>query len=415
MADKKVQPIIKKVIKKGGHGHHGGAWKIAYADFVTAMMAFFLLMWLLNATTEAQKRGISNYFDPIGIPESSGSGSGGILGGKTVSEAGAAKSDSSPPQMMTTTLPAEQGEVMDFVEEEVILDGEAGITHVITADEEDPSGERYHDDSKSKADGQNGGQKDSSKDTKLSKSKAHLEQDNEKYSGKEKQLAEQKARLAKEALKEEKNLHKEILQENQDFQDIKYSLQGAIDHLPDIKDFSDNVIIDITPEGLRIQIVDREDKSMFEKGSSILNDDANKLLQQMARIFRQIPNKISITGHTDATPYSEDSNYTNWELSSDRAHACRKVFMKSGLTAERIASVVGKKDNELLIPESPTAPQNRRIGIVVMRQSLEKSLNQIQQKAAVSAHPQKAQETPQQKHKKKAKKATKKNESEDEE
>ncbi len=291
--DKAPIIVIKKVIKGGG-GHHGGAWKVAYADFVTAMMAFFLLMWLLNATTEVQRKGISEYFDPTPMEVSSNtSGAGGVMGGLTVSEVGSRAADNQP------------------------------IVH----NDQQPSPDADKPTTKTELDVQ---------------------------------------KAAEEQLREE-------LQKREDaqFEKVKEQIEAAIQN-SELKGLTKNLIIDMTPEGLRIQIVDRDGESMFPTGSSVPYEKTVNLLGSVAAIIRQMPNQISVRGHTDSSPYSMGANYTNWELSADRANASRRVLLKSGINPKKLSNVVGKADTEHLKPEAPTDPQNRRISIILLRDSLTK-------------------------------------------
>ncbi len=287
MSDKDRPIIIKKIKKGGGHGHHGGAWKIAYADFVTAMMAFFLLMWLLNATSEEQKRGIANYFDPITIGERNGGGSG-VMGGQAVTETDGAQQSATSQMTIKKSDPQEKGE---------------------------------------------GGKTVQTK---------YQETDDEA-----------------------------IINEEQTFQQVKEDLEKAMENSPELKEMLKNLIIDETPEGLRIQIVDQNEKSMFPSGSSIMYDHTKNLLKQVASIIHKVPNKLAISGHTDATPYNT-KNYGNWELSSDRANASRRVLEENGVLDQKFASVIGKASEESFVKDNPFAAQNRRISIVLLRRAPQK-------------------------------------------
>ncbi len=297
MAEKSEEtkrPIIIKRIKKGGGGHHGGAWKVAYADFVTAMMAFFLLMWLLNATTEEQRKGIAEYFDPTPMEVSSStSGAGGVMGGMTISVEGAQRSQSSPitPNQTPPTTS---------------LDSEAQI-NAKTAEE-----------------------------------------------------------LTQEALEAEVKAR-----EDKKFEDIKKKIEEQIES-SDLKELKKNLMIDMTPEGLRIQIVDQDGASMFPSGSAVPFEKTTKLLSLVAQIIKSMPNQISIRGHTDGVPYSKGANYTNWELSGDRANASRRVLLQSGIEEKKVSNVVGKADTEHLNVKDAKAPQNRRISVVLLRESMTK-------------------------------------------
>ena len=283
------RPIIIKKVKKSGHGHHGGAWKIAYADFVTAMMAFFLLMWLVSATTEEQRLGIADYFAPTVASESL-SGSGAVLGGRSVTEQGAQSSGSvvvsipnTPPQM-------------------------------------------------SKPD----------KDTREAKAKT------DKADEEDKRFAAQEQALLLEAEQE---------------------LRDAFANRPDLRDLSDHIVIDQTPDGLRIQIVDREGQSSFRVGSAELTPAGQRLIKAVARVIGRLPNRISISGHTDANPFRGANGETNWELSAQRANTSRRVLLASGLAADRIFQVTGKAATEPLLPDNPYRPANRRITILLMREA----------------------------------------------
>ncbi len=295
--------IIKKVVK-GGHAAHGGAWKVAYADFVTAMMAFFLLLWLLNVTTDEQKAGIADHFSPA-APSLSRSGSGGLMGGRSMSPDGAKISDAGVPTVSQSVAPP--------------------ATSDAETEEEDEE-EEYEQ----MADGQ------SAEETIEEISKEQLK----------KELAEQ---------------------EQQAFEKAVDALQQAIQDLPELAELSRHILVDMTPEGMRIQLVDQERKSMFPSGSAALQDHTQTLIGMVTEIVKRLPNKVKITGHTDATPYRTDNGYDNWELSTDRANASRRALLQSGLAPERIAQVTGKADTEPLLPEDPFAASNRRISIVLLR------------------------------------------------
>jgi len=300
------QPIIIKKVVKGGHGAHGGAWKVAYADFVTAMMAFFLLLWLLNVTTDEQKAGIADHFSPAAASLSR-SGSGGIMGGRTMSPEGAKVSDAGVPTVFQSVAPP-------------------ATTDEDTVEEEE---EKEHE---QMADGE------SAEESIEEISRAQLE----------KELAEQ---------------------EQQAFEKAVDAIQQAIQDLPELADLSRHILVDMTPEGMRIQLVDQERKSMFPSGSAALQDHTQTLIGMVTQIVERLPNKVKITGHTDATPYRANNGYDNWELSSDRANASRRALLQSGLAPERIAQVTGKADTEPLLPEDPFAASNRRISIVLLRAS----------------------------------------------
>lgn len=285
--DKAAQPIIVKRIKKGG-GHHGGAWKVAYADFVTAMMAFFLLLWLLNVTTDEQKNAISNYFDPTHPKVSKDtSGAGGVMGGLTMSPKGSMSSMQNP----LTPMQANK--------------------------------ERLRGSS--------------------SQSKVPVKSE---------------AVKAREA-KEEKR-----------FKDAQEQLKQAIQKSPELSALAKNLLIDMTPEGLRIQIIDQDGESMFPSGSDKMFEKTELLLKQITEVILPLPNELSVRGHTDSVKYAPDATYTNWELSADRANASRRVILGSGLPAERLNNVMGKADTEPLIADNPKDSRNRRITIILLKEEL---------------------------------------------
>lgn len=288
------QPIvIKKVVKGGGGGHHGGAWKVAYADFVTAMMAFFLLMWLINTTSPEQKRGVAEYFAPASISQST-SGAGGVLGGTEIGKEGSKSSGA---------------------------DGRASTM---------PRPTTYTDPGKEGAE-----TKETAKDEDISESA----------------LDEALAR-----------------REEMAFQSAAESLRQAMQDMPELAELSKSLLIDQTPEGLRIQIVDQEGLSMFKPGSAEPRPRAKALLRAVAQIINKLPNRITISGHTDSSPTTgQDSG--NWALSFGRADAARKILRENGVPKERIYSVIGKAGSEPLYPDDPYMAGNRRISIVLLRES----------------------------------------------
>ena len=281
--------LIKKVKKVVGGGHHGGAWKVAYADFVTAMMAFFLLMWLINTTSPEQKRGIADYFAPASVSETT-SGSGGILGGTALGEDGSKASGS-----------------MDIIEEQ---------------NPESKPNERPND----KAGGELA---DTSTDT-----------------------------LRKELEK----------RDAENFASAAQSLRQALQEMPELAELSKQIQIDITPEGLRIQLVDQEGRSMFKEGMAAPNDRARILLRAVSKIINQLPNRVTISGHTSANSDGSRSN-GDWSLSAARADQSRLILQSAGVDADRIYQVSGKANSDPLYPDDPTLAGNRRIAIVLLREA----------------------------------------------
>ena len=274
--------IVIKKVKKGGHGgHHGGAWKVAYADFVTAMMAFFLLLWLLNATTEEQKRGIAEYFTPAAFSVASPGADSGVLAGDGLTGEGATKADARAPTVVVQLVPSQASGA---------------------ADEDDIE-----------------------------------------------ELMRQR--------------------EEEAFEEAQEAIRQAIQADPTLAELADQLLMDMTPEGLRIQIIDQEGGSMFPSGSAQMKPRTGGLVRQIAQVVNELPNKVVISGHTDATPFHTEHGYTNWELSSDRANAARRALVDAGVPFERIVQVTGKADTEPFNAEDPFLPENRRISIVLRRGS----------------------------------------------
>jgi chemotaxis protein MotB len=279
--DDSQRPIVIRRIKKQAGGHHGGAWKIAYADFVTAMMAFFLLMWLLGSTAKGDLQGIAEYFrTPLQVAFSGGSGAG-------------------------------------------------DASHVIKS-----------------------GGKD------LTRLEGQIKQGETE--------ALRRTYNLKAAQQELARIEKRKLTE------LKGRLQASIETLPALKPFKNQLLIDITIDGLRVQIVDEQNRPMFAMGSATLQPYTRDILREIAKVLNEVPNRISISGHTDAHPYSGGQRgYSNWELSADRANASRRELLAGGIDESKIARVVGLSSSVLFDPEDPYNPINRRIAIIVMNKRAE--------------------------------------------
>ncbi|AXA90101.1 flagellar motor protein MotB [Massilia sp. YMA4] len=283
MMDDGAKPIIVKRIKKYAGGHHGGAWKIAYADFVTAMMAFFLLMWLLGSTSKGDLNGISEFFKtPLKVAMQGGSGSG----------------DSSS----------------------IIKGGGKDL---------------------SRQDGQvnAGGTETAKKSFNLSAMKAALEKE-----------------------------------ETQRLQTLKERIQSKIESSAALQKFKDQLLLDFTSEGLRIQIVDEQNRPMFPAGKAELQQYTRDILEEIAPVLNDVPNRIGLTGHTDSTPYFSETGYSNWELSADRANASRRALVQGGMQDSKIIRVVGLASAAHLDRKDPFNPINRRISIIVMNKKTEENL-----------------------------------------
>ena len=361
--------IVIKRVKKVAGGHHGGAWKVAYADFVTAMMAFFLLLWLLNATTEQQRQGISNYFAPTNVSDSR-SGAGGVMGGKTMSE-GAMASTGGPPVVFSDIPPdpmvAErdrEGEEGGDVETAGDYEGESDKDGTYNSEERESG---PHD---GRAEGDHGKNRrfDDGSDSQDTRSRAR-----------DMKVDEMDPKAAARAA---------ALAEKQQFEQAVQELRQAIETTPELKDFKQSLIIDQTSEGLRIQIADQEKVAMFPLGGSQMYPQARELLAKIVLAVSKLPHKISVVGHTDSAPFASGRTYGNWELSADRANASRRALVELGLPAARIARVAGLAETDPLVPDDPASARNRRISITLLRQV------QNQQAAVPVAPAQRAQTTP---------------------
>lgn len=273
----KAGPIIIKKIKKGGHGHHGGAWKLAYADFVTAMMAFFLLMWLLAFVPEEVLKGIAEYFDNPWKPS--------MTGGKGTGDA--------------TSIIDGGGEDITRSRGQVKLTNEGAKDIVTEASEED----------------------------------------------------------------------------NQQLEALKARIEALIATNGLLSQFRNQIKIDITAEGLRIHVVDEEKRPMFTLANAKMEPYAAQILDLMAPIINELPNKVSIAGHTDAYPFpGNGKSYSNWELSADRANAARRELINGGLLEDKIMRVIGLAASVHLNPDDPFDSANRRISIIVMNKQTEQGI-----------------------------------------
>ncbi|NIE76880.1 flagellar motor protein MotB [Pantoea sp. Ap-967] len=275
------QPIIIKRVKRFGGGHHGGAWKIAFADFATAMMAFFLVLWLLSTATPEQKIAIAGYFkDPIGFSESGTpyiidlGGSPQLAPEKTIN-----------PEMKSEPTP----------------------------------------------------------DT-------SIQLDKDKVETMAEQVEQERLQL--------------LLQE----------LKDKVEENPQLQKFKDQILFEITQDGLRIQIMDNDKRPMFDIGSARLQPYFEDILLAMADTIKAVPNKISISGHTDAKPYAGSGEFGNWELSANRANAARRALLAGGYPDGQVARVVGYASSSLFDKQDPFNPVNRRIDIIVLTKKAQQNI-----------------------------------------
>jgi chemotaxis protein MotB len=288
MSDDTQQPIIVKKIKKGGGGAHGGAWKIAYADFVTAMMAFFLLMWLLGSTAEGDLKGIAEFFDnPLKVAQQGGSGSG---DSSSVIQGGGRDLTRQTGQVKYGTVEAQQR------------------SFNLTASQE--------------------------------------QQKTEKESA-------ERAERAK-------------------LVELKSQIEARIEANPDLRPFRNQLVLDVTAEGLRIQIVDEQNRPMFSSASDRLQPYTSVILREIGLILNQVDNRIFLSGHTDATPFAGGiGGFSNWELSSNRANASRRELIAGGMDPDKVLRVVGMSSIVSFDKDDPFNPINRRISIIVLNRQTE--------------------------------------------
>ncbi|MGB9151920.1 MAG: flagellar motor protein MotB [Alphaproteobacteria bacterium] len=318
MADKQQPIIIIRRKKRGGHAaHHGGAWKVAYADFVTAMMAFFLLLWLLNVTTDVQRKGIADYFAPANISKSE-SGAGGMFGGQSINSPGAEITDRSQPSVQDVTIPT-------------VGKGEEG--------DEDTQGQ--------------------------SQSPA-TEGPNAKNPNNQGSSQTGNTTLSKD----EQAMAMSMRNEEEGFKQAEQTLKQAILSSPALHGFVNQIVFDRTPEGLRIQIIDHDKFSMFPSGGAVPYERGVELLTMIGKVIARMPNPISVTGHTDGTPFVIGSGRDNWTLSTERANVSREFLVKAGVDETHVARVSGLADRDPYVPTDPKDPRNRRISIVLLRQAL---------------------------------------------
>jgi chemotaxis protein MotB len=293
-----VRPIIIRRKKVVAGGHHGGAWKVAYADFVTAMMAFFLVMWLV-ATADPEKRAaIFEYFKNPSMQEGDspkpapGQNGPGGASNSAINLGGAMEAPRAGPDVKPMI-----GQVLEDLEA------------------------------------------------------AQREETPEETRARKLAEAREKAQLD--------GLHDQ--------------LRSAIDNSQALKPFKDQLLLDITPEGLRIQVIDAQNRPMFDLGSTLLKDYTTRILRELGPYLHSVPNRISISGHTDNTPYGDGrpNSYSNWELSADRGNAARRALLSGGLGEDKIVRVVGVSSAILFDKKDPRNPINRRISIIVMTKKAE--------------------------------------------
>ena len=303
-AEEPVRPIIKKIIVEEGHGGaHGGAWKIALADMMTAMMAFFLLMWLLGASNEDQKRSVADYFRPTShsqIVFGEMAGSTGMFGGASIVDTDGFPFSAKQTGMLERLTPQAQG----------------GPSDGTGASKEDVNREGPQEDSPRSEPG--------SSSKRQEKSEAEFEQ------------------MAKEI--------QQRLADNKQLQNLK-----------------DQVVVAREKDGLRIDIIDKADFAMFGLGNAEITGRAQSLVREVAKTLRNVPNHISVRGHTDSLSFGKSEAYrNNWLLSAERADSTRQLMQAEGISAKRFTRIEGVADTNPSVPNNPSDPRNRRISITVL-------------------------------------------------
>ncbi len=392
-----VTVVIKKEEVVEG-GHHGGAWKVAYADFVTAMMAFFLLMWLLNATTEQQRRGLADYFAPSNVLGRSQTGTGQPFGGRTVNSAGDMASDSGALRVERGPAPVR----VDVDEEEAEGPVEP-VPRLPTTEERPPSSigltdgqprppsgaapltaEQALTGSAAGRLGQTGtalggpaqaGELQSGQlragDQRSGEARAGDQSRGEQRSGDLQAMmqgdpqAVEAARLADAALRAELGRR-----ERAAFEQAAEELRAAVQNDPALADLARQLRIEQVPEGLRIQIMDADRQAMFPLSSAVPNDRARALILKVAQVTARLPNGLAIAGHTDSSPFRGEGR-SNWDLSADRANAVRRLLVENGVNPNRLRSVSGYAEREPLLPADPGNAGNRRVAITLLRMAPE--------------------------------------------
>ncbi len=364
-------------------GHHGGAWKVAYADFVTAMMAFFLLMWLLNATTEDQRRGLADYFSPKNPISRGSSGTGAPFGGQTPYDHGSLTSDRGAVEALVGHAPPE-----DDPEEQSDTPTELRPRNQDDSSTTAPAGTESGTASPMEATEPMHGRPEQTpgKETDKPGNVATGSVDQQAQGGPlpaqpsaqasaqqaaQQAAAQNAAAAAAQAVPplpspDAQQAANSAEAERAAFRHAADQIREAVRTDPNLADLGRQLAIDITPDGLRIQIMDEEKQPMFATGSAILNDRARALLTKVAPVLLHLSEPISLAGHTDATPY-HGTDKTNWELSADRANATRRLLVDAGLPETRLRSVTGDADRDPLLPADPFAAANRRIAIMVLR------------------------------------------------
>lgn len=327
--------LIKKVKKISG-GHHGGAWKVAYADFVTAMMAFFLMLWLLSSTSKEQKEGISEYFS-VSMSNSASGGGEGVLGGQSISKEDSVD-DGTPSVTLELAPPAPPPTNESENENDSPPPSSSTVTAELSTAPDAVAAVGAGEDTAGK-----GGAHELM--TSLSTQRTTATPTEEAVN---KAIADREMKIFEKAEKE---------------------LKQAISDIPELAQLSGQLIIDHTPKGMRIQLVDEADRPMFKEGSSEPYARTRAVFKEISKVINKLPNRIAISGHTDASALQREDGYGNWELSMERAMLSRRMLQQTGVPDTRFSEVTGRASTEPLFPEDPYLSGNRRISITLMREA----------------------------------------------
>lgn len=323
--DPSLTIVIRREEEGEEHAHHGGAWKIAYADFVTAMMAFFLLMWLINATTDAQRRGLADYFAPTNILGRAASGSGEPFGGRTMNSDRTLAGETPPSGGVQMALPAMPlpAEMTEQDEEDTLPPEAARSAYPLRR----PAPE-------------------------MAMARRVVA------------TAEQEAQAAPPPGAATHGPEREAL-EREALDRAAAEIRRSVADDPQLAELAPQLMLEQVREGLRIQLVDAEGQPVFAAGQAAPNARGRALLMRVAAVVARLPNPVDISGHTDATPFRGNADRSNWDLSAERAGATRRLLVEAGVAEERIRAVTGRADRELLRPERPEDAANRRASILV--------------------------------------------------
>ncbi|UFN48363.1 OmpA family protein [Roseomonas sp. OT10] len=357
--------IVIRREEGGGDGHHGGAWKVAYADFVTAMMAFFLLMWLLNATTEEQRHGLADYFAPTNVMARGSSGSGQPFGGSTPNDAGQLASTTGAVRLEMGPAPILQ---------DIETEDESEVPARLLPMRDAPPGESDGPEARPgrvematpgirRGDILRDGHLDA-----VPPSPDALASPATQQAGPAQRRREE-AREADLAAASEGALRQELERRERDaLEQLAEQLRSAVKADPVLAELAQQFRVEQVPEGLRIQLLDADRQPMFALGGSAPNERSRALIAKVAAIIQRVPNAVAITGHTDAKPFRTGER-SNWDLAADRANVTRRLLIEGGLTESRLRSVAGLAEREPLLPEDPQAAANRRVAILLLRQN----------------------------------------------